>query len=182
MNANISSLIHDYARSWHLLQAYDENALLSQTAKQESMHAISLDQALESIEQLKEILIEKGEASELFGQLRGNGLESALATIEQGFGGESFYPNVASRAAHLLYFIIKNHPLADGNKRSGAFLFLLYLHLNAHLLARPVHELINDNTLVTVALLVAQSDPAQKDLIVNLVQNLIVLKANSDHA
>lgn len=59
----------------------------------------------------------------LFGQLRGDGLASALATIEQGFGDELFYPNVASRAAHLLYFVIKNHPLADGNKRSGSFLF-----------------------------------------------------------
>src|SRR5699024_2662723 len=101
---------------------------------------------------------------------------SALATIEQGFGGELFYPNVASRAAHLLYFIIKNHPLADGNKRSGAFLFLWYLHRNAHLLAKPADQLINDNTLVTVALLVAQSDPSHKDLMINLVQNLIILK------
>ena len=72
----------------------------------------------------KKALIAKGEATELFGQLRGEGLASALATIEQGFGDELFYPNVASRAAHLLYFIIKNHPFADGNKRTGSFLFL----------------------------------------------------------
>ena len=60
----------------------------------------------------------------------------------------------ASRAAHLLYFVIKNHPLADGNKRSGAFLFLWYLRLNAPLLGKPVEQLITDNTLVALALLV----------------------------
>jgi len=80
-------------------------------------------------------VIIKGEASELFGQLRG--------TIEQDFDAELFYPNVASRAAHLLYLVIKNHPLADGNKRSGSFLFLWYLRINQHLLAKPVDQLIN---------------------------------------
>jgi len=80
-------------------------------------------------------------------------------SLLQGFGDELFYPNVASRAAHLLYFVIKNHPLADGNKRSGSFLFLWYLRINQHLLAKPVEQLINDNTLVALALLVAESQP-----------------------
>lgn len=124
---------------------------------------------LAAIAQLKAELIAKGEATELFGQLRGDGLASSIATIEQGFGDELFYPNVASRAAHLLYFVIKNHPLTDGNKRTGSFLFLWYLRLNQHLLARPVERLINDNTLVALALLVAESKPAQKALMVRLV-------------
>ncbi len=81
---------------------------------------LELDEALTAIAELKQTLIAKGEATELFGQVRGEGLASALATIEQGFGDELFYPNVASRAAHLLYFVIKNHPLADGNKRCGS--------------------------------------------------------------
>src|SRR5690625_2684472 len=136
-NENPTLLISEYARSWQLLQAYDEDALVSQEGKQENLQAITLKETLNGIAQLKLNLINKGEASELFGQLRGNGLESALATIEHSFGNELLYPNVASRAAHLLYFIIKNHPLADGNKRSGAFLFLWYLHRNAHLLAKP---------------------------------------------
>ena len=75
--------------------------------------------ASHAIARLKRELISKGEATELFGQLRGEGLASSIATIEQGFGDELFYPNVASRAAHLLYFVVKNHPLADGNKRTG---------------------------------------------------------------
>ena len=82
----------------------------------------------------------------------------------------------ASRAAHLLYFVIKNHPLADGNKRSGAFLFLWYLRLNAPLLGKPVEQLITDNTLVALALLVAESLPAQKDLIIRLIEHFIPLR------
>lgn len=112
--------------------------------------------------------------------MRGDGLESALVTIEQGFGDELFYPNVASRAAHLLYLVIKNHPLADGNKRCGSFLFLWYLRRNQHLLARPVDALINDNTLVALALLVAESLPEQKNLMIRLVEHFILLKASAE--
>lgn len=123
----VLQVIGDYARSWSLLQAYDEQSLAGQSAQQNGMRALVLDDALAAITQLKAELIAKGEATELFGQLRGAGLASAIATIEQGFGDELFYPNVASRAAHLLYFVIKNHPLADDNKRTGSFLFLWYL-------------------------------------------------------
>ncbi|MDC6380399.1 virulence protein RhuM/Fic/DOC family protein [Pseudomonas graminis] len=172
----VVQVISDYARSWSLLQGYDEQSLQEQSARQTDMRALALDDVLAAIAQLKATLIAKGEATELFGQLRGEGLASAIATIEQGFGDEWFYPNVASRAAHLLYFVIKNHPLADGNKRSGSFLFLWYLQLNQHLLARPVEQLINDNTLVALALLVAESLPEQKELMVRLVEHFVLLK------
>jgi prophage maintenance system killer protein len=112
----------------------------------------------------------------LFGQLRGDGLAPPLGTIEQGFADELFYPNIASRAANLLYFVIKNHPLADGNKRTGSFLFLWYLRINQHLLAKPVEQLINDNTLVALALLIAESKADQKELMIRLVEHFILLK------
>ena len=172
----VLGVIADYARSWSLLQGYDEQSLAGQTGKQGDMRSLQLDDALTAIAQLKAELIAKGEATELFGQLRGDGLASAIATIEQGFGDELFYPNVASRAAHLLYFVIKNHPLADGNKRTGSFLFLWYLRLNQHVLARPVERLVNDNTLVALALLVAESKPDQKELMVKLVEHFVLLK------
>ncbi len=173
----VAAVISDYARSWSLLQGYDEQQLAEIGIKQDDMRTLDLDSALVAITDLKRTLIAKGEATELFGQLRGDGLASALATIEQGFGYELFYPNVASRAAHLLYFVIKNHPLADGNKRSGSFLFLWYLRLNQALLAKPVEQLINDNTLVALALLVAESLPEQKELMIRLVEHFILLKA-----
>ncbi len=172
----VLQVIGDYARSWSLLQGYDEQSLQEQNARQTDMRALELDDVLAAIAQLKATLMAKGEATELFGQLRGDGLASAIATIEQGFGDDWFYPNVASRAAHLLYFVIKNHPLADGNKRSGSFLFLWYLQLNQHLLARPVEQLINDNTLVALALLVAESLPEQKELMVRLVEHFVLLR------
>lgn len=172
----VIGLIQDYARSWSLLQGYDEQSLAEQNSRQTHMHSLPLDSALTAIGQLKRELIGKGEATELFGQLRGDGLASALATIEQGFGDELFYPNIASRAAHLLYFVIKNHPLADGNKRTGSFLFLWYLRINQHLLARPVEQLINDNTLVALALLVAESLPEQKELMIRLVEHFVLLR------
>jgi prophage maintenance system killer protein len=172
----VVQVISDYARSWSLLQGYDEQSLSDVGVRQDSMQLLALEDVLAAIAALKQTLIAKGEATELFGKLRGEGLASALATIEQGFGDELFYPNVASRAAHLLYFVIKNHPLADGNKRSGSFLFLWYLRLNQHLLARPVEHLINDNTLVALALLVAESLPDQKELIIRLIEHFILLK------
>lgn len=172
----VARVISDYARSWSLLQSYDEQQLAEVGIRQPGMQPLALEEALQAISQLKQILIKKGEATELFGQLRGDGLTSALATIEQGFGDELFYPNIATRAAHLLYFVIKNHPLADGNKRCGSFLFLWYLRRNAALLARPVEQLINDNTLVALALLVAESMPDQKALMIRLTEHFILLK------
>lgn len=172
----VARVISDYARSWSLLQGYDEQHLAEISIRQPGMRSLALDDALTAIGELKQALIAKGEATALFGQLRGDGLASALATIEQGFGDELFYPNVASRAAHLLYFVIKSHPLTDGNKRCGSFLFLWYLRRNQPLLARPVEQLINDNTLVALALLVAESLPDQKELMIRLIEHFILLK------
>ncbi|KYK85288.1 death-on-curing protein, partial [Aggregatibacter actinomycetemcomitans serotype d str. SA508] len=172
----VLSVVQDYARSWSLLQAYDEQSLTANQHKQNNMVPLVLDDVLQAISQLKQALVEKGEATALFGQQRNSGLASAIATIEQGFGDTLFYPNVASRAANLLYFIIKNHPLTDGNKRTGSFLFLWYLRLNQHLLAKPVEQLINDNTLVALALLVAESLPEQKELMIKLIEHFILLK------
>lgn len=172
----VIGVVQDYARTWSLLQAYDEQNLAAISVQQPEMKPLVFEDVLAAISQLKQELIAKGEATELFGQLRSDGLASAIATIEQGFGDELFYPNIASRAAHLLYFVIKNHPLADGNKRTGSFLFLWYLHQNQALVAKPVNELINDNTLLALALLVAESLPEQKELMIRLVEHFILLK------
>ena len=181
-NANPTDLhrqvIQDYANSWSLLQGYDAQSLAATSARQNGMRALALDDVLAALADLKTALVAKGEATALFAQVRGDGLASAIATIEQGFGDDLFYPNIASRAAHLLYFVIKNHPLADGNKRSGAFLFLWYLRLNQHLPGKAVAQFINNNTLVALKLLVAESAPAQKDLIIRLIEHFIPLKEN----
>lgn len=171
----VLAVVKNYARSWQLLLAYDEQKLPELTTRQEAMNALPPDQALPAIARLKADLLAKDEATPLFGQLRGEGLDSALQGIEQSFGGDWLYPNVPSRAAHLLYFVIKNHPFVDGNKRIGSFLFLIYLQLNQVHLARPIEGLINDNTLVALALLVAASDPAQKELMIQLIEHLLTV-------
>ncbi|MFN9709001.1 MAG: Fic family protein, partial [Burkholderiales bacterium] len=83
------------------------------------------------------------------------------------------YPSVETKAAHLLYFVIKNHPFADGNKRSGAFLFVDFLHRNGRLLNADGQPVINDVGLAALALLVAESDPAQKDVLIRLIVNML---------
>lgn len=78
-----------------------------------------------------------------------------------------------AKAVHLLYFVIKNHPFADGNKRNGAFLFVDFLHRNGRLLNAQGHPVINDSGLAALALLVAESDPAQKDVLIRLVMHML---------
>ena len=100
-------------------------------------------------------------------------LENIFANIYQTFDGIELYANIEEKAANLLYFLVKNHPFADGNKRSGAFLFILFLAKN-HLLFDENHErTINDRALVAITLLIAESDPKNKDIMVKLVINLI---------
>lgn len=172
----VLKVVVDYARSWSLLQAYDEGSLAEVPGRQVAMRALILNEVLLTIQRLKSALMAKGEATALFGQLRGDGLHSAIATIEQSFDEKTLYPNVATRAAHLLYFVIKNHPFVDGNKRIGACLFLWYLRMNEFLLLKPASKMINDNTLVALALLVAESLPGQKELTIHLIEHFIEIK------
>ena len=104
-----------------------------------------------------------GEASALFGQERGHALDGVLGNIEQTFGGTPLYPSVEARTAHVLYFIIKDHSFSDGNKRIGSILFLHYLDKNKRLLRPDGSARVDDNTVVALALLIAESEPAQKD-------------------
>lgn len=117
--------------------------------------------------------MQRGEATDLFARERGDGLPALLGNLDQSVFGEPAYPSVEAKAAHLLYFVIKNHPFADGNKRSGAFLFVDFLSRNGRLLNVQGHPVINDTGLAALALLVAGSDPAQKDVLIRLVMHML---------
>ena len=121
--------------------------------------------------------MQRGEATELFAQERGDGLSSLLGNLEQSVFGEPAYPSLESKAAHLLYFMVKNHPFTDGNKRSGAFLFVDFLHRNGRLLNERGEAVINDTGLAALTLLVAESDPKQKDTLIRLIINMLALQA-----
>lgn len=168
------TIITGYAKSWILLQQYDNKdiSLISRGISKPAGQ-IKYTEAKSAIESLKEDLKKKKEAAELFGIEREKGLEGILHTINQTFGGEELYPGIEEKAAHLLYFLIKDHPFVDGNKRIGAFMFILFLHKNNYLL-KPTGEVkINDNTLVAIALLIAESKPKEKDIMIALITNLL---------
>ena len=115
----------------------------------------------------------RGEASDLFARERGDGLAALLGNLNQSVFEAPAYPTVETKAAHLLYFVIKNHPFADGNKRSGAYLFVDFLARNGRLMDKTGHPVINDIGLAALALLVAESDPTQKETMIRLVINML---------
>jgi prophage maintenance system killer protein len=165
-------VIGKYAKSWLLLKSYDDNNLPTQTG-QVAKFAISYDYALKAIVQLKKALMAKGEASEIFGNEREHGLDAILGNLEQSFGGQELYPTFEEKASHLLYFVIKDHPFTDGNKRIASLLFIDYLNRNDRLYKEHGEMSINDNALVALALLIAESDPKNKELMVALTKNLL---------
>lgn len=165
-------IISRYTRSFILLNQFDSNAIQAVPSGKKLTYELAEEESLRAIEQLKKELIQKGEASDLFGRQRDESFTGILSSVVQTFGGVYLYPSIEEQAAHLLYFVIKNHPFADGNKRIGAFLFVLFLHRNQHLFRNEGEPKINDNALVALALLVAQSDPANKELMIKLVINL----------
>lgn len=109
----------------------------------------------------------------MFARLREDGLASILGNLEQSVFGAAAYPTVESKAAHLLYFVVKNHPFSDGNKRSGAFLFVDFLHRNGRLLNADALPVINDTGLAALTLLVAESDPKQKETLIRLIMLML---------
>ena len=117
--------------------------------------------------------MEREEATELFGNEKDDSFIGTLQSVVQTFGGQYLYPSIEEQAAHLLYFIIKNHPFSDGNKRIGAFMFVWFLEKNRHRFKQDGEVKINDNALVALALLVAQSDPDEKEFMVALITQLI---------
>lgn len=128
---------------------------------------------MHAINSLKEKLIAQKEATLLFGNTKNDSFLGILGNIVQSFNGEYLYPSIEEQAAHLLYFVIKNHPFTDGNKRIGALMFVWFLQKNKHHLKSNGEAKINDNALVAIALLVAQSHSDQKDIIIELIINLI---------
>jgi len=166
-------VITKYAQSWLLLQKYDEEKLVLPAKQAKPRYQLDYNQAISAISDLRNNLSAKKQASDLFGKERGETLGGIIGNIYQSFGGKELYASIEAKAAHLLYFIIKDHPFADGNKRIGSFLFIVFLSRNNYLLDKKGERKFNDNALVALALLIAESDPKQKDVLVKLVMNFL---------
>jgi prophage maintenance system killer protein len=170
----VLQVVQQYTRAWRLLLQYDENRLPDAPERPVKPTAeLTLSHAHSAIAELRTSLAGCGESSELFGQERGDQLGGILGAIEQTFDGQPLYPTVQVRAAHLLYFIIKDHPFSDGNKRIGSLLFLEYLRRNGLLFKPNAEPRVGENAMVALALLVAESKPGQKDLMIGLILNLL---------
>jgi prophage maintenance system killer protein len=170
----VLEVVQRYSRAWRWLLAYDEDRLPPiNTAADGSLEALGLAEAQMAIETLRADLARCGEATPLFGQDNRQVLAGILGSIEQTFDGQPLYPTAQLRAAHLLYFVIKDHPFTDGNKRIGTLLFLEFLRRNQLLLLSDRQPRIADNGMAALALLIAESAPQQKDLMIRLVIALL---------
>lgn len=168
-------IISRYTQTFLWLQRYDEG-LFDDPAGQAGGILPSTDEAMAALTGLKAELMAKGEATELFAQPRSDGLDSVLANLQQTVFGEPAYPTIESKAAHLLYFMVKNHPFTDGNKRSGAFLFVDFLQRNKRLLNDEGEVVINNTGLAALTLLVAESEPNQKEILIKLIMTMLSLE------
>jgi prophage maintenance system killer protein len=166
------TIIKQYADTWTTLEAYDSGKIQKRTSSQKSL-SLSPEEVREKLGELKKELIRKGEASSLFAIERSHGIEQILGAVDQTFGGKELYPSIEEKAAHLFYFTIKDHPFSDGNKRSGAFLFLEFLRKNNRLLKKDGSIKINNAALTALALLIAESNPKEKESMIALITNLL---------
>jgi prophage maintenance system killer protein len=170
--AAVLDVVRTYASTWRLLLEYDEQSLAEAPARPRAAAApLTLGAARGLIRELRAASAHA--TAGLLGQERGDQLAAILEGLEQTFDGRPLYPSAQSRAAHLLYFVIKDHPFADGNKRIAALLFLEYLSRSGLLFRSGGAPRLADNAVVALTLLVAESRPDQKDLMVRLVINLL---------
>ena len=162
------TLMADYAETWRLLLQYDEDWLEGPTEAAQSKSSLEHEVVVASIARFRRFLAARGQSSSLFGNRRGEALEGILGSIEQTMFGQPLYRSREEKAAHLLYFLIKDHPFVDGNKRIGSLLFLLYMQQE-----EMTHRL-NAQALTTLTLLIAESAPARKNQMIRLVANMLL--------
>lgn len=165
-------IIARYTKSFVLLQQVDTDTL-PETNTTKARVELEQSNLQEAINQLKTSLIARRQASDLFGTQRSQGFSQVIGSIYQTFDGQDLYPSIEEKASHLLYFIIKDHPFVDGNKRIGSLLFVWFLEKNSYLRKKNGETKINDNALVTLALLIAESKPKDKELMIRLVTHLL---------
>jgi len=162
-------VVADYSFALDLLDAYDHQSVASPRCTPGPVAGISVEEARQTVERLREHY----GAGSLFGLERDGGLSGALHAVLQTFEGQDLYPGLEEKAAHLLYFLVKDHPFIDGNKRIAAALFLWFMQKNAALYQPDGTKRIADNALVAMTLLIAESRPEEKDLLTRVLVHLI---------
>ena len=162
-------VVADYAYALEVLDDYDHQRVRLGEVSPGPVAALDRDEARQVIARMGE----RFGASPLFGREKDDGLEGSLSAVMQTFDGQEVYPSLEEKAAHLLYFLVKNHHFVDGNKRIAAALFLWFLQKNQVLYRADGGKRIADNALVAMTLLIAESRPDEKDVLTRVVVNLI---------
>jgi len=171
--AGLLHVITDYSYALSLLDQYDRQQLKICKTTRKKPFAINYDDARRAIDKLGEQSRRKGHPIGLFGKEKDKSFKGSLGAIYQTFDGKEVYPSIEEKAAHLLYFVVKNHSFVDGNKRIGAFLFIWFLDANGILYTKDGLKRIGNNALVALTLMIAESKPKDKDIIIKVIVNLI---------
>lgn len=162
-------VVTDYAYALDILDRYDHQALGIEGVSEKQLFVITYEEAISAIQGLRS----KFEGHSFFGNEKDHSFKSSINTIYQTFDGIELYPSVEEKAAHLLYFIIKNHSFTDGNKRIAALIFVWFLERNSTLYKPDGSKRLADNALVALTLMIAESSPMEKDVMVKVVVSLI---------
>ena len=168
----LMEILSDYSRALDILDDYDHQKLSKTVTDKAVTFSIDYKEAIKAIEQLR---IKFG-GSSLFGNEKDQSFKSSIAVIDQTFDGNDLYPSLEEKAANLLYLVVKNHSFTDGNKRIAAWLFVWYLAKNNFLYNEDGSKKITNNTLVALTLMIAESNPAEKETMVNVIINLMNTK------
>ena len=162
-------VVTDYSLALSLLDQYDHQQLTIRDTTSPTSFGLTYETAKGAIAKMAA----QAGMGGLFGQEKDESFKSSIGTIYQTFGGQELYPSIEEKAAHLLYFVIKNHSFVDGNKRIAAFLFVWFLDTNRILYRQDGTKRLADNALVALTLLIAESKPRDKDILVKVLVNLI---------
>ena len=162
-------VVTDYTYALDVLDQYDHQVLEIEDTTLKEFFQVTYDEAMIAIKGLRD----KFGGSMLFGNEKDDSFQGSLAAIYQTFGGQFLYPSVEEKAANLLYFVIKNHSFSDGNKRIAAFLFVWFLEKNRILYRNDGSKRIADNALVALTLMIAESKPDEKEMMIKVVVSLI---------
>lgn len=165
----LMEVLSNYSRALDILDDYDHQKLSKEVTESVITFRIDYNEAIKAIEQLRL----KFGGSSLFGNEKDQSFKSSIAVIDQTFDGKDLYPSIEEKAANLLYLVVKNHSFTDGNKRIAAWLFVWYLSKNSFLRNEDNSKKISNNTLVALTLMIAESNPAEKEMMINVVINLM---------
>ena len=168
-SVGLIKIIAQYSRALDLLDDYDHQRLEVPEEGSREVFQITYNEARKAIDELGRQTKFEG----LFGREKDDSFKGSLENIYQTFGGEDLYPTTEEKAAHLLYFVVKNHSFSDGNKRIAAFLFVWFMDRNQILYTQTGNKVIPDNALVALTLLIAESHPGDKEMMIKVIVNLI---------